>query len=109
LPSPRTIPQELGDFAILLSAGYSRRKALLLNIAPRIRIGAVLAVFASTGCRKNQHILSVAAGFQYVASMADLIPDLHRGRIDATTFRQLGLAIAGIGTVVGLNTLTGGH
>jgi hypothetical protein len=41
--------------------------------------------------------------------MADLIPDLHRGRIDAKTFRQLVLAVAGIGTVVGLNSLTGGH
>ena len=39
----------------------------------------------------NQYILSVAAaGFLYVA-MADLIPDLHRGRVDARTFRQLAL------------------
>ena len=54
-------------------------------------------------------MLSVAAaGFLYVA-MADLIPDLHRGRIDATTLRQLALALAGIGTVVGLNAFVGGH
>jgi zinc and cadmium transporter len=106
------IPQELGDFAVLLSSGYSRRKALLLNIASggSAVVGAVLAVFALEWLPQlSQYILSVAAaGFLYVA-MADLIPDLHRGRIDATTFRQLALAIAGIGTVVGLNTLTGGH
>ena len=106
------IPQELGDFAILLSAGYSRRKALLLNIASGASavLGAILAVFALDWLPQlNQYILSVAAaGFLYVA-MADLIPDLHRGRIDATTFRQLALAIAGIGTVIGLNRLTGGH
>jgi len=106
------IPQELGDFAILLTAGYTRRKALLLNIASggSAVVGAVLAVFALDWVPQiSQYILSVAAaGFLYVA-MADLIPDLHRGRIDAKTFRQLALAVAGIGTVVGLNTLAGGH
>lgn len=102
------IPQELGDFAILLHAGYTRRKALLLNLVSggSAVLGAVLAVLALDWLpQMSQYILSVAAAsFLYIA-MADLIPDLHRGRIDATTFRQLGLAIAGIGTVVGLNTL----
>ena len=106
------IPQELGDFAILLSAGYSRRKALLLNALSggSAVVGAVLAVFALDWLPQvNEYVLSVAAaGFLYIA-MADLIPDLHRGRIDATTFRQLVLAGAGIGTVVGLNLLAGGH
>jgi zinc and cadmium transporter len=105
------IPQELGDFAILLNAGYSRRKALILNIVSGLSavLGALLAVLALDWLPSlNQYILSVAAaGFLYVA-MADLIPDLHRGRIDSRTFRQLALTIAGIGTVVGLNALVGG-
>jgi zinc and cadmium transporter len=106
------IPQELGDFAILLNAGYTRRKALLLNILSGATavLGAVVAVFALDWVpQMNQYVLSVAAaGFLYVA-MADLIPDLHRGRIDSKTFRQLALAVAGIGTVVGLNAFAGGH
>jgi zinc and cadmium transporter len=106
------IPQELGDMAILLNAGYSRKKALLLNLLSggSAVIGAIVAVFALEWVPQiNQYVLSVAAaGFLYVA-MADLIPDLHRGRIDATTFRQLALAVAGIGTVVGLNAFAGGH
>jgi len=106
------IPQELGDMAILLHAGYSRRKALILNLISGASavLGAILAVLALEWVpHVNEYVLSVAAaGFLYVA-MADLIPDLHRGRIDATTFRQLGLAVAGIGTVVGLNTFVGGH
>jgi zinc and cadmium transporter len=105
------IPQELGDMAILLNAGYSPRKALLLNLLSggSAVIGAIVAVFALEWVPQiNQYVLSVAAaGFLYVA-MADLIPDLHRGRIDATTFRQLALAVAGIGTVVGLNAFAGG-
>jgi len=106
------IPQELGDMAILLHAGYSRRKALILNLISGASavLGAILAVLALEWVpHLNEYVLSVAAaGFLYVA-MADLIPDLHRGRIDATTFRQLGLAVAGIGTVVGLNAFVGGH
>jgi zinc and cadmium transporter len=105
------IPQELGDFAILLDAGYSRRKALLLNIVSGASsvLGAVLAVLALDWVpQMSQYVLSVAAaGFLYVA-MADLIPDLHRGRIDSRTFRQLFLTVAGIFTVVGLNALVGG-
>ncbi len=106
------IPQELGDMAILLQAGYSRRRALLLNLASGASavLGAIVAVFALEWLPQiNQYVLSIAAaGFLYVA-MADLIPDLHRGRIDAKTFRQLALTVAGIGSVVGLNAFVGGH
>jgi zinc and cadmium transporter len=106
------IPQELGDMAILLHAGYSRRKALALNLLSGVSAiaGAIVAVLALEWVPQvNQYVLSVAAaGFLYVA-MADLIPDLHRGRIDATTFRQLALTVAGIGSIVGLNAFVGGH
>lgn len=106
------IPQELGDFAILLNAGYTRRQALMLNLVSGAAavLGAVVAVLALEWVPQiNQYVLSVAAaGFLYVA-MADLIPDLHRGRIDSKTFRQLALAAAGIGTVVLLNVFVGGH
>ena len=106
------IPQEIGDMAILLNAGYSRRKAFVLNLVSGASavLGALVAVFALEWVPQiTQYVLSVAAaGFLYVA-MADLIPDLHRGRIDATTLRQLALALAGIGTVVGLNAFVGGH
>jgi zinc and cadmium transporter len=106
------IPQEIGDMAILLQAGYSRRKALVLNLLSGASavLGALVAVLALEWVPDiTQYVLSVAAaGFLYVA-MADLIPDLHRGRIDATTLRQLALALAGIGTVVGLNAFVGGH
>ena len=98
--------------AILLNAGYSKRKALILNLVSGASalVGAIVAVFALEWVPQlNQYVLSVAAaGFLYVA-MADLIPDLHRGRIDSATFRQLALTIAGIGTVVGLNAFVGGQ
>ena len=105
------IPQELGDYAILLHSGYSRQRALLMNVLSGATAvaGAILAVFA-LDClpAMNEYILSVsAASFLYIA-MADLIPDLHRGRIDAKTLRQLGLSLCGIATIVLLNFLVGG-
>ena len=71
--------------------------------------GAILAIFALDWLpAMNEYILSVsAASFLYIA-MADLIPDLHRGRIDAKTLRQLALSVAGIATIVLLNVLVGG-
>jgi zinc and cadmium transporter len=106
------IPQEIGDMAILLHAGYSRKKALILNLVSGLSAvaGALVAVLALEWVPYvTEYVLSVAAaGFLYIA-MADLIPDLHRGRIDATTLRQLALALAGIGTVIALNAFVGGH
>jgi zinc and cadmium transporter len=106
------IPQELGDFAILLNAGYSKRRALVLNMVSggSAILGAILAVAAIDWApRISTYVLSVAAAsFLYVA-MADLIPDLHRGRIDSRTLRQLVLAVAGIFTVITLNAFLGEH
>lgn len=104
------IPQELGDFAILLDAGYSRRRALILNVLSGASAiaGAVIAIAALDWVPAlSPYVLSfAAASFLYIA-MADLIPDLHRGRIDARAFRQLLLVGAGIGTVVALGGAIG--
>jgi len=73
-------------------------------------VGALFAVAALDWLPSiNQYILSVsAASFLYIA-MSDLIPDLHRGRIDARTLKQLVLAVAGIGTVIVMSSLIGGN
>ena len=97
------IPQELGDFAILLGAGYSRRRALVLNGLSGLAavVGTLVALVAlSVIPDLLPYVLSSAsATFLYIA-MADLIPDLHRGGIDALAVRQIVLVLAGIATVV---------
>lgn len=97
------IPQELGDFAILLHSGYSRRRAMLLNVlsAGASAVGAIVAFGAFDYLpRMLPYFLSLAAAsFLYVA-MADLIPGLHRGRTDASSLRQIVLIAAGIATMV---------
>jgi zinc and cadmium transporter len=95
------VPQEVGDFAVLLHAGYSRRRALLLNLLSALAgmAGAVLAVLLvdATPAVKPYLLCIAAASFLYIA-MADLIPDLHSGRIEGSAFRQLALVAAGIAT-----------
>ena len=97
------IPQEVGDFAILLHAGYSRRKALLLNMlsAAASALGAVAAFLAFDFLPDMlpYFLVLAAASFLYVA-MADLIPGLHRGRTDASSMRQIVLIAAGVATML---------
>jgi zinc and cadmium transporter len=97
------VPQEVGDFAVLLHSGYSRRRALLLNVLSGISgvAGALLAVLVvESAPRAKPYLLCIAAAsFLYVA-MADLIPDLHSGRIEGSAFRQLALVALGIATAM---------
>jgi zinc and cadmium transporter len=97
------IPQEVGDVAILLRAGYSRGKALTLNVLSGIGgvLGATAMIIASQDLPLAlPYVLSFAAGnFLYIA-MADLIPDLHRGGVEGSAVRQMALIGAGVLTIV---------
>ena len=97
------IPQEVGDFAILLHAGYSRGKALMLNVLSALAnvAGAMAAFFAfdRLPALLPYFLALSAASFLYVA-MADLIPGLHRGRTDASSLRQILLIAAGVLTML---------
>ncbi|MCO6427190.1 ZIP family metal transporter [Nitrosomonas communis] len=96
------VPQEIGDFAILLDNGYSRTKAFILNSlsAAATLPGAVAAYFwLSEVSQVMPFILALsAASFIYIA-VADLIPGLHRQTAFAAAIRQLILLLAGIGTI----------
>jgi zinc and cadmium transporter len=100
------IPQEVGDVAILLRAGYSRMRAFTLNVLAGAGgiLGAIAMVLASEVLPQAlPYVLAFAAGnFLYVA-MADLIPDLHRGNAVGGT-RQFLLIGAGIVTIVALQS-----
>ena len=95
------IPQEVGDVAILLRAGYSRARAFTLNVMAGIGgiLGAGAMVLASNLVPQAlPYVHAFAAGnFLYVA-MSDLIPDLHRGN-SVGGVRQVLLIAAGIVTI----------
>jgi zinc and cadmium transporter len=104
------IPQEVGDVAILLAAGYSRTRALLLNVVSGAAgiVGALLAYGAAEvvpGMRP--YVLAFSSASLLYIAMSDLIPDLHRGPVDANAVRQVLLIAAGIGTVVAFERLSG--
>jgi zinc and cadmium transporter len=96
------VPQEVGDFAILLDSGYSVRSALLLNIlsASTTLPGAVLAyLWLGEAMAAMPYVLAVsAASFIYIAA-ADLIPALLRRVSPGSAFFQFLLVLAGIGTI----------
>jgi len=104
------IPQEVGDVAILLAAGYSRRRALMLNIVSGAAglVGATVA-FAAVGVVPGIRpiVLSLASASLLYIAMSDLIPDLHRGELDSNAVRQVVLIAAGIGTIVLFERLVG--
>jgi zinc and cadmium transporter len=94
------IPQEVGDVAILLRAGYSRGRAFTLNVLAGA--GGILGAAGMVAAGRVlpqvlPYVLAFAAGnFLYVA-MADLIPDLHRGGVGGV--RQVVLIAAGVITI----------
>lgn len=96
------IPQEVGDLAVLLNGGYSRRYAFALNLLVSLSsvIGAVVAYYAlQSALPALPYALALAAAsFIYVA-VADLIPGLHR-RVDFRAgAEQLALILAGVAVV----------
>ena len=74
------IPQELGDFGILVHGGYTVRRALLMNVltATTAIFGAVLTYFfiGAVPLLQTYLVPITAGGFLYIA-LADLIPQLH--------------------------------
>lgn len=96
------IPQELGDFAILLHSGYSRGRALLYNALSSLTtvIGGVTAFFSLTLAHALvPYVLAVAASsFIYIA-VADLIPGLHKRPEFSATVQQIVLIAMGIGVI----------
>jgi len=93
------IPQEVGDFAILLQSGYSRSKALFYNILASLGtvLGGVLAYFSLEDLHNSlPYFLALAASsFIYIA-VADLIPSLHKKTDIKTSLQQIALIAAGV-------------
>jgi zinc and cadmium transporter len=93
------IPQEVGDFAILLHSGYSRSKALLYNVLASLGtvVGGVLAYFSLGDFHHVlPYLLTLAASsFIYIA-VADLIPSLHQKTDIKTSLQQIGFILAGV-------------
>ncbi len=84
------IPQEIGDFSILLYGGFSKTKALIYNFLTALTAmaGGIFTFYGSAFLPQTPYLLAFAAGgFIYIAS-TDLIPELHRERKALNSFLQ---------------------
>ena len=94
------IPQEQGDFGILLHAGFTPRRALLMNFLSATL--AILGVVTSLTIGPSVAEYTVfmlpfaAGGFIYIAG-SDLIPELHREREIPRSIMQLAMLCLGVG------------
>lgn len=97
------IPQEIGDFGVLIHAGYSRAKALMLNffIALTSVLGAVLTLLSSRFIENMiPFIIPITAGgFIYIAT-ADLIPELKKDTGPKKSILQFITILIGIGIMI---------
>jgi len=104
------IPQEVGDYLILLHSGYSRLRALLFNLLSSLAtlVGALLAYFALSSVREwIPQLLGLAAASMLYVAVADLIPGLHRRPELKATLQQVSLIALGVLSIAGVRALVG--
>jgi len=96
------IPQEVGDFLILLHSGYSKLRAFQLNLISSLAtlVGGVLAYYALQGLQSwTPYILALSAASMIYIAVADLIPGLHKRTQLRDTVQQVVLIALGVATV----------
>ena len=99
------IPQEIGDFGVLIHAGLNRKKALMYNFltATTAILGTIIAILLSSKIEGATNMLSAfaAGSFIYIAG-SDLIPELHKETELKKGFIQIFTFIFGIAVMYGL-------
>src|SRR6476659_3235122 len=96
------IPQEMGDFLILLHSGYSRRRALAMNLISSLAtvVGGLVGYYAlQIVLHLEATLLGIVAASMIYVAVADLIPGLHRRPELRDTASQALLIALGIGTI----------
>jgi len=93
------IPQEIGDFAVLIHAGYTKRRALWLNFLSALAsiVGLMIVfVFGNIVEGAALYFIPIAAGgFIYIA-VADLIPELHKTKNIKHSIIQIAIIMLGV-------------
>jgi len=104
------IPQEIGDFVILLHSGYGKAAALTMNALSGLAmlVGALVGYLALREIQPWIHtVLALAAASMIYVAVADLIPGLHRRPELHATAQQVLLIALGVGAIWLVGDLTG--
>lgn len=97
------IPQEVGDFMILLHSGYSKAKAFQVNLISSLAtlVGGLLAYVALQSMQNFiAPLLALAAASMIYVAVADLIPGLHKRTQLRDTIQQITLIVTGVASVL---------
>lgn len=93
------VPQELGDYAVIVHGGYKKRRALFLNYlaASTVIIGGIVGYYLSTSIDVAVPLLLpfAAGGFLYIAA-ADLMPELKHEEKSSQAILHTGIFLLGI-------------
>lgn len=104
------IPQEVGDYLILLHSGYSRARALAFNLLSSLAtlVGALLAYFTLSQVSEwIPTLLGLAAASMIYVAVADLIPSLHKRTELRATLQQILLIGLGVASIAVVRALVG--
>jgi len=103
------IPQEIGDFGVLVYGGFSRRKALVYNFGSALTAvaGSIITYCSAAYVHGIDLFLApfAAGGFIYIAS-TDLLPELHKRHQVNESIIQLASILAGVGLMSTLKILS---
>ena len=105
------VPQQVGDFAVLVHSGFARKKAFAYNVTvgAATLAGALAGYYALAGMQQIlPTVLAIAASSLLYVALADLIPSLHRRPEPLETVKQMALIIVGI-AVIGIAHVALGH
>jgi zinc and cadmium transporter len=97
------LPQELGDFLVLIHSGFTKRQALFWNMVSSLAtlVGAVLAYFILQWMESYTYVfLCLAASSLIYVAIADLIPGLHRRSSLKDSIAQFVLIGLGVGSIM---------
>ena len=100
------VPQQVGDFAVLLHSGYSKKRAFAVNVGTGVATlaGATAGYFALaalTGILPT--VLAIASASLLYVAVADLIPSLHRRPEPVETLKQMLMILSGIAIIAGVH------
>ncbi|MCX6710207.1 MAG: ZIP family metal transporter [Candidatus Woesearchaeota archaeon] len=103
------IPQELGNFSIMVYGGEKRKKALLYNFLAQLTciIGGIIGYFFSAGSSFSTYMLPIAAGGFIYISASDLIPELHKEADLKKSMLAFGMFVIGMAFMLATKFLLG--
>jgi zinc and cadmium transporter len=101
------IPQELGDFGVLVHSGFPPKKALIMNFLSQLMavIGGVITFYTVGIVDYSIYILALAAGGFLYISASDLIPEIHQHLGEGEELKHILLFVCGILIMVALKFL----